>query len=180
VNQGPADSIVRNESGDGAGSAYIAEWGTGAYKPKGDAVKRCKSRDCPLISQEPEVPYDGPTNADLLIVGESPGWKEEQRGKPFRGDSGQLLKQVASSTVPPLPIGKSMLCNSSRCRIKKDARNKSDIIPGAKEVTLILKECRPKLERIIHAVKPKVILLLGDIACRQIRRKSGIKNQRGQ
>ena len=53
-------------------------------------VKQCK--DCGLYSNcQGPVPSVGPLDARLVIVGESPGTEEDQKGEPFVGDTGKLL-----------------------------------------------------------------------------------------
>jgi len=122
--------------------------------------------ECPL-RKKTEVPYSGPTNAKIVWVGESPGKSEifARPPKPFIGDAGVLLRETAKGKG--LSIPKTMLANSGRCMINKDEMS-------AKEITKVLKCCRVKLEKLLHFMKPKAVVCLGDIALRQIERKSGI------
>ena len=40
------------------------------------------------------VPGEGPQSADLMFIGEAPGFHEDQKGKPFVGKAGQLLNKI--------------------------------------------------------------------------------------
>lgn len=124
-----------------------------------------------LQSSATEVPYSGNPAADIFIVGESPGKNEIRIGKPFVGEAGKLLK--GSVEKAGLHFSTFFVANSARCLINKDALSASDI-------RSVLSACRPKLERAIHYVGPRVIVPLGDIALRQILKKSGITKHRGR
>ncbi|GAH28541.1 unnamed protein product [marine sediment metagenome] len=52
-------------------------------------------RDCELVKHRTKVvPGEGPEDAELLFVGEAPGWHEDQQGRPFVGPAGQFLDQL--------------------------------------------------------------------------------------
>ena len=49
-------------------------------------------RDCELAKYRTKVvPGEGAEDADLLFIGEAPGWHEDQQGRPFVGPAGQFL-----------------------------------------------------------------------------------------
>ena len=53
---------------------------------------------CGLHHSRTQVVFgDGPLNAELVIVGEAPGFNEDREGKPFQGASGMLLDRLLSS-----------------------------------------------------------------------------------
>lgn len=52
-------------------------------------------RGCPLYKDANQVVFgEGPTDARLMLVGESPGRTEDAQGRPFVGDAGRLLEHV--------------------------------------------------------------------------------------
>lgn len=138
---------------------------------KGNWCKKpCQNINCQLYSKI-EVPYDGDPTAKVVFIGESPGLHELQEGKPFVGKAGHLLKaNLRKSDIDP---DHCFFMNSARCLIdKKKLSNK--------EITAILKNCRSKLVSALKSIKPKVIIVLGDIALRQTVKKSGITKHRGK
>lgn len=124
-----------------------------------------------LLQSSIEVPYRGPQNAEIVVVGESPGRKEIEAKPPkaFIGPAGNLLWRNWNKTNLPFPA----VLNSARCMIVKDALSQS-------EIRQIISTCRPKVEQALHAIEPKLIITLGDIALRQVLKRSGITKNRGK
>jgi uracil-DNA glycosylase family 4 len=95
---------------------------------------------------------DGPSRADMLFLGEAPGEEEERTGKPFVGRAGQFqdrhIFRGAGITRAHVRI-----TNAVRCRPKN---NKT---PGPNEIAA----CRRHLDAEVAKVKPKVIVLLGNV-----------------
>lgn len=110
---------------------------------------------------------DGPVPADVMIVGEAPGFREDEIHKPFAGKSGQLLdRELAKVGLHRKDI---FLTNVNKCRPPdNDTPNKTQ-----------MKACRPYLDAEIEAVKPKFILTVGNTALSVIK-KSGIMKHRGE
>lgn len=125
---------------------------------------------CPIASSV-EVPYRGNAEADIIIVGESPGAQEIRQRQPFIGPSGQLLMEQLqwAGIDPALPF----YTNAARCMIEKDSM-------ASREIKTALQVCRPKLELAISEIKPKVIITCGAIALEQIMRLKGVKSKRGK
>ena len=99
----------------------------------------------------------GDSNAELMLVGEAPGEKEDQEGEPFVGRSGKLLNKILAA------IGKNRLegvyiTNVLKCR----PPNNRD--PLSSEVD----KCEPYLLKQIGMIKPKLILALGKVAARTL------------
>jgi DNA polymerase-1 len=115
-------------------------------------MKRCE--DCKLhqFSKINCILGDGPMNADMLFVGEAPGEDEERTGKPFVGRAGQFQERhvFRGSGIVRAHV---RLTNAVRCRPKD---NKT---PGTNEI----RACRYHLEDEIARIKPKVIVLLGNV-----------------
>mgnify|MGYP001210879034 FL=1 len=99
----------------------------------------------------------GDSNAELMLVGEAPGEKDDQEGEPFVGRSGKLLNKILAA------IGKNRLegvyiTNVLKCR----PPNNRD--PLSSEVD----KCEPYLLKQVGMIKPKLILALGKVAARTL------------
>lgn len=90
--------------------------------------------------------------AELMIVGEAPGFYEDQKGEPFVGKAGQLLNAMLESIG--LDRSQVYIANILKCR----PPNNRD--PQAEEVAL----CTPFLAKQIALIQPKLLLALGRIA----------------
>jgi DNA polymerase len=61
-----------------------------------NGVNACHA--CPLGSQRTRaVPGEGPVDAEVMLIGEAPGYYEDQQGRPFVGAAGQFLEQLLGS-----------------------------------------------------------------------------------
>jgi len=95
------------------------------------------------------VPGEGPGDAEIMFVGEAPGWHEDQQGRPFVGPAGQYLEQLLSSIG--LRREQVYIANVIKCR---PAANR-DPLPAE------ILNCRQWLERQIEIIHPKMIVTLG-------------------
>ncbi len=111
----------------------------------------------------------GNLKARLMFVGEAPGADEDAQGRPFVGRAGQLLTKIIEA------IGMKredvLIGNVNRCRP-----------PGNRQPTLEEAAiCRPFLFREIAAVKPDVIVVMGNTALRNLLEvREGITRVRGK
>ena len=87
-----------------------------------------------------------------MIVGEGPGQKEDELGKPFVGDAGELLNKMLKAIN--LDREKVYITNVVNYRPPNNRK------PLANEV----KECMPWLNEQIELIKPKIIVLAGSTA----------------
>ena len=112
---------------------------------------------------------DGNVFADLLIVGEAPGSKEDLEGKPFVGKSGQLLKNLL--LISKINLSDDVyFCNVIKSRPPKNRK------PTKEEVVIH----KPWLLQQIKLVDPKIIILTGSTAMKAILKlNEPIKNIRG-
>lgn len=94
----------------------------------------------------------GNPTADLMIIGEAPGFHEDQQGEPFVGRAGQLLTAMLQAIG--FERSSVYIANILKCR----PPNNRDPLP--EEVKL----CTPFLEQQIALVKPKLLLAVGRIA----------------
>jgi len=116
----------------------------------------------------------GPSPAKVMLVGEAPGLREDDVGKPFQGASGKLLEKMISSAQEKykrkIGRGKIYITNICKCR---PPGNRT---PKASEI----KACKPFLEKEINEVKPKYVLLLGATALKGVLGKGKITEIHGQ
>lgn len=111
----------------------------------------------------------GPKQSDVMIVGEAPGRREDDTGKAFVGKSGQLLESKIESILQ-MDRDDIFIGNAVNCR-PPDNRT-----PSKGEV----KACRVWLDRMIKSVKPKFVLLLGNIPLLSVTGETGIQKKRGK
>ncbi len=95
------------------------------------------------------VPGEGAENAEIMFIGEAPGWHEDQQGRPFVGQAGQYLDQLLLSIN--LKRSQVYIANVIKCR-PPDNR---DPLPTE------IQNCAPWLENQINIIKPKMIVTLG-------------------
>ena len=71
--------------------------------------------DCPLNKTRTNtVPGDGPETASIMIIGEAPGYNEDQQGRPFVGAAGRLLDQLLRSI--DMKREEVFITNTVKCR----------------------------------------------------------------
>ncbi len=95
------------------------------------------------------VPGEGDPNADIMFVGEAPGWYENQQGRPFVGPAGQFLEELLRSVS--LKRSGVFIANVVKCRPPQNR----DPLPEEIEA------CAGFLERQMAAIKPKLVVTLG-------------------
>lgn len=112
----------------------------------------------------------GIPNHKLMLIGEAPGFFEDQQGEPFVGKAGQLLDKIFESVG--LSRQKDVyICNTIKCR-PPDNR---DPLPQEKEA------CREYLDAQLEILHPRIILLCGKVALKSfIDTDLGITKVRGQ
>ena len=111
-------------------------------------VARC--RDCPLYEGTTNpVPGEGNAKADIMCIGEGPGFYEDRQGRPFVGASGKFLDQLLMSVG--LDRTKVFITNVVKHRPPKNRDPQADEIAA----------CAKYLDAQIEAIAPKVIVTLG-------------------
>jgi DNA polymerase len=111
-------------------------------------VKVCKL--CALAStRKNAVPGEGPANAEIMLIGEGPGFHEDQQGRPFVGPSGEFLNQLLASAG--FKRSDVFITNVVKCR---PPGNRD---PMPEEIAA----CSGYLDRQIALINPKVIITLG-------------------
>ena len=131
-------------------------------------IARCTK--CPLSrGRMHTVPGDGNPNAELVFVGEAPGYYEDQQGKPFVGRAGKLLEKLLSGIG--LRRSDVFICNVVKCRPPENRD------PSQEEIDT----CEPYLVRQLEIIQPKVICALGRYAAQTLLRTNrGINALRGE
>ena len=95
------------------------------------------------------VPGEGSRTADIVFIGEGPGYHEDRQGRPFVGPAGKFLDELLAS----IGLNRSdvYITNMIKCR----PPNNRDPLPGEIEA------CKPYLERQLDMIEPKIIVTLG-------------------
>lgn len=114
------------------------------------AARIAVCRKCPLHeTRKKSVPGDGPANAEIMLIGEGPGFHENEQGRPFVGAAGKFLDQLlAQVNVTRADV---FIANVVKCR---PPGNRD---PQPEE----LSACDEHLEAQIQIVNPSIIVTLG-------------------
>jgi uracil-DNA glycosylase family 4 len=125
---------------------------------------------CPLAATRTQVVFgSGDPNADLIFVGEAPGFHEDKQGVPFVGAAGKLLEQLLADiglTRQQVYIANVLLCRPPGNR---------DPLPEEIEA------CESHLWRQIELIEPRVVATLGNFATKLLSgRPTGITRVHGQ
>ena len=125
---------------------------------------------CRLASGRTQVVFGaGNPDADIMFIGEGPGYHEDKQGEPFVGAAGQLLTKLLSEIG--LGRGDVYIANVVKCR----PPGNRDPLPDEIEA------CTPWLQGQIDSIRPRVIVTLGNFATRFILdRPTSISRVRGQ
>lgn len=131
--------------------------------------KNCTS--CDLNCYRNLVVYGtGNPYAKLLIIGEAPGGQEDDKGIPFVGPAGKLLRQLYMNATGTAITDTSFITNVVCCRP-----------PNNREPNLIeIVACKERLFDLIKIIDPNVVLLLGNIASKSIAKVFPISKYRGK
>lgn len=127
-------------------------------------------RRCDLAETRNHVVFGvGPTDAEVLFVGEGPGQQEDLKGEPFVGPAGQLLDDMLS--IIGLGRHNCYITNIVKCRPPQNR----DPLPAEQEA------CMPFLRWQTRLLRPKIIVCLGRIAAmRLIKEDFKISREHGQ
>jgi DNA polymerase len=125
---------------------------------------------CKLSQGRTQVVFGvGNARADLMFVGEGPGYHEDKQGEPFVGAAGQLLTRMLSDIG--LAREDVYIANVVKCR----PPGNRDPLPDEIEA------CKPWLDGQIRNIDPRVIVTLGNFATRfMLDRQVSISRVRGQ
>jgi DNA polymerase len=147
-----------------------------------DAAQRCQG--CGLYAFATQAVFgEGPRGAELMLVGEQPGDKEDVAGEPFVGPAGQLLDRalmaagIDRSKVYVTNIVKHFKWKHGPAGERPSGKRRLHDKPNAYEVSA----CKPWLEAEIANVKPKIVVCLGSTAAQGLLGKDfRVTRQRGE
>ena len=95
------------------------------------------------------VPGEGNPNADIVFIGEGPGFYEDQQARPFVGPAGKFLDELLASIG--LKRQDVFICNVLKCRP-----------PGNRDpLPTEMAACKPWLDEQLEAIRPRMIVTLG-------------------
>ena len=167
-----AAQAVQDTLADPVLAERAAAIATLAWAPLRDAVAACTA--CRLCESRRQTVFGvGHARADWMIVGEAPGEQEDLQGEPFVGPAGQLLDQMLRAVGQSRradsgegveddqagdPSRRVFIANTLKCR---PPRNRN---PEPDEMA----RCEPFLQRQVALVQPKLILLMGRFAVKQL------------
>ncbi len=114
------------------------------------------------------VPGEGPENADIMFIGEGPGFHEDQQGRPFVGAAGRFLEELLA--LIELKREDVFIANVIKCR----PPGNRDPLPEEIEA------CRPFLDRQIELIQPKLVVTLGRFSMARAFPKARISRIHGQ
>jgi uracil-DNA glycosylase len=118
-----------------------------------EEIRRCQR--CRLgMRRTHAVPGEGPEHADIMFIGEAPGYHEDQQGRPFVGAAGNYLAELLASIG--LCREDVYITNVVKCRPPDNRDPQPDEIEA----------CQGFLERQIELIKPKIIITLGRFSMR--------------
>ena len=114
------------------------------------------------------VPGEGRGDAEIVFIGEAPGFHEDQQGRPFVGAAGQFLEELLESI--DLKREGVFIANVIKCR----PPGNRDPLPEEIEA------CKPFLDQQIELIQPKFVVTLGRFSMARAFPKARISRIHGQ
>ena len=125
--------------------------------------------DCALSTTRTNaVPGEGPPDAEIMFIGEGPGFHEDRQGKPFVGPAGKFLDALLESSG--LSRDEVFIANVVKCR----PPNNRDPLPGE------IAACRKYMDRQLELINPKVVVTLGRYSMARFLPNQTISKTRGR
>lgn len=133
-----------------------------------EVVKQC--RKCRLCETRKNVVFGvGNRTADIMFIGEGPGADEDAQGEPFVGKAGKLMNMAFD--MLGIKRAEVYIANIVKCRPPNNRNPQDDEAEN----------CLDYLRNQVILVKPKIIVLLGSVALKNILGKEyGITASRGK
>lgn len=113
-------------------------------------IKSCKKCDL-WKTRKNTVPGEGPSWAKIMAIGQAPGAKEDETGRPFVGRSGKFLTELLKTGR--IRRDRVFITSPLKCFPPGNRRPKEEEVEA----------CRPYLEKQIKTINPKKIILLGQV-----------------
>jgi uracil-DNA glycosylase len=132
---------------------------------------------CPLWRRATQTVFgQGSSSADIMLVGEQPGDREDLAGRPFVGPAGRVLDEALAEAG--IERDRAYVTNVVK-HFKWEERGKRRI--HAKPSWTEIAACRPWLEAELAAIEPEVLVCLGATAAQALLgRDFRVTKQRGQ
>ena len=112
---------------------------------------------CDLMRSRNNIVFgSGNPKAELVFVGEGPGFEEDRQGEPFVGPAGQLLTKIIAAIG--LKRDQVYICNIIKCRPPGNRNPEPDEVAA----------CSPFLRRQLNAIGPKYVCALGKFAAQTL------------
>jgi DNA polymerase len=135
------------------------------------AAEAADCQRCRLATGRTQVVFGvGNADADVVFIGEAPGFHEDKQGEPFVGAAGQLLTRMLGEV---LGLGRDdvYICNILKCRPPGNRDPQEDEIEA----------CTPWLVEQVSLIQPRVIVTLGNFATKFVlNTQQGITRMRGR
>ena len=130
-------------------------------------ISQCKN--CELaISRKKAVPGTGPANSEIMLIGEGPGFHENEQGLPFVGQAGKFLNELLAEGG--FKREDVFITNVVKCRPPGNRDPKPEELSA----------CQEFLEKQIAAINPLIIVTLGRFSMARYFEKVKISRIHGQ
>jgi DNA polymerase len=147
----------------------MSERGAEEFLPRGRSLRTLRRavqdcRGCDLYREATQAVFgEGPAKARLMLVGETPGDREDLAGEPFVGPAGGVLRKALAEAG--IEVDDAYLTNAVKhFKWRPQGKRRLHQTPRAGEVSA----CRPWLEAEVAAVGPEAIVALGATATRSL------------
>jgi uracil-DNA glycosylase family 4 len=128
-----------------------------------------KIRKCALCrlskGRKHAVPGEGPCPAKIMLIGQAPGRNEDASGRPFVGMAGRFLDKLLKRSG--IERKKAFVTSTVKCFPPSNRVPKNDEIEA----------CNPYLKSQIRFVKPKLVVLMGNVAIGAVLGKEFVKGK---
>lgn len=122
-----------------------------------DLAKQIEScRKCRLWQSGKAVPGEGPAGAKIMVIGEAPGKKESETGRPFVGASGKYLEKILNRNG--FERSEIFITSVVKHRPPENRNPKDDELAA----------CRIWWKKQVEVINPEIVLLLGRVACEEV------------
>jgi DNA polymerase len=168
----PAPAVVTAPRAPAKPAPKVARAKAEVFAALSDEIKACRA--CPLgKSRIQAVPGVGSHDAQVMFVGEGPGFDEDHKGEPFIGRSGQLLDKIMESIG--LSRATVYIANIVKCHPMIDPsdpeKRGNDRPPSPEEIAA----CRHWLDTQIRTIGPRFIVTLGAVPAKVLLGDDGVK-----
>lgn len=152
---GAPAAVPQQQSRPGEGDIHLSpEERRRRLESIAEQVRSCQA--CPLsMGRTNAVPGEGALDPMVMIVGEGPGYHEDQQGRPFVGKAGNYLEKWLEA-IGITREESAFIANIVKCR----PPNNRDPKPEESEI------CSPYLRNQVALVRPRLILTVGRISTR--------------